>query len=335
MRFRRFAAALSARNREFLRDRTAISWNIILPVMIVIGFAFFFKLDSNEMFKIGVHGEAPAASPGLERFLGTDHIQFIGVEELQQAVTKVQRHQLDMLLDLTQNRYWINADSQRGYILQRLLEGSDDRLKKETVSGKEIRYVDWVAPGVFGMNIMFGSLFGVGYVIVRYRKNGVLKRLKATPLTAFEFLSAQVVSRLWLIVVITILIYAGTDLFIGFRMLGSYLTLLLVLFAGALSMVSLSLIVAARLSSEEAANGLLNLLSLPMLFLSGVWFSLEGSSILAQKLALVLPLTHLVEAARAVMVDGAGLVDIAGNLMALAVMTACYLLIAAYSFRWE
>jgi ABC-type multidrug transport system permease subunit len=335
MRFKRFTAALSARNREFLRDRTAISWNIVLPVMIVIGFAFFFKLDGNEMFKIGVYGERNTASPGIEQFLDTDHIRFITVAELQQAVTKVERHQLDMLLDLTQTRYWINADSQNGYILQRLLEGSDKGLTKETVSGKEIRYVDWVAPGVFGMNIMFGSLFGVGYVIVRYRKNGVLKRLKATPLTAFEFLSAQVVSRLWLIVTITILIYAGTNLFIGFRMLGSYLTLLLVLFAGALSMVSLSLIVAARLSSEEAANGLLNLLSLPMLFLSGVWFSLEGSSILAQKLAFVLPLTHLVEAARAVMVDGAGLIDIAGNLTALAIMTVCYLLIAAYSFRWE
>jgi ABC-type multidrug transport system permease subunit len=335
MRFKRFTAALSARNREFLRDRTAISWNIVLPVMIVIGFAFFFKLDSNEMFKIGAYGETNGISPGMEQFLSTDHIRFIPVDDLQQAVTKVERHQLDMLLDLAQNRYWINADSQNGYILQRLLEGSDNGLKKETVSGQEIRYVDWVAPGVFGMNIMFGSLFGVGYVIVRYRKNGVLKRLKATPLTAFEFLSAQVVSRLWLIVAITILIYAGTDLFIGFRMLGSYLTLLLVLLVGALSMVSLSLIVAARLSSEEAANGLLNLLSLPMLFLSGVWFSLEGSSILAQKLAFVLPLTHLVEAARAVMVDGAGLIDIAGNLVALAIMTVCYLLIAAYSFRWE
>jgi ABC-type multidrug transport system permease subunit len=335
MRLKRFTAALSARNREFLRDRTAISWNIILPVMIVIGFAFFFKLNSNDMFKVGVFGDADTPPPGLQYFLDTEQIQFIPVDEPQQAVIKVERHQLDMLLDLTQNRYWVNQDSQNGYLLQRLLESSSDRLQKQTVSGKEIRYVDWVAPGVFGMNIMFGSLFGVGYVIVRYRKNGVLKRLKATPLTAFEFLSAQVVSRLWLIVAITILIYAGTNLFIGFRMLGSYLTLLLVLFAGALSMVSLSLIVAARLSSEEAANGLLNLLSLPMLFLSGVWFSLEGSSILAQKLASVLPLTHLVEAARAVMIDGAGLFDIAGNLIALAVMTVIYLLIAAYSFRWE
>ncbi len=335
MRFRRFAAALTARNSEFLRDRTAIAWNIVLPVMIVIGFAFFFKLDSHEMFKIGVYGKAETETPGLEYFLSTEHIQFIPVDDLQAAVTKVERHQLDMLLDPTQNHYWVNTESQRGYILERLLVGSDARLKKETVTGKEVRYVDWVAPGVFGMNIMFGSLFGVGYAIVRYRKNGVLKRLKATPLTAFEFLSAQVISRLWLIALITILIYAGTNLFIGFRMLGSYATLLLVLLVGTLSMVSLSLIVAARLSSEEAANGLLNLLAMPMLFLSNVWFSLEGSSVLVQKFALLLPLTHMVAAARAVMIDGAGVVDIAGNLVALAIMTVCYLLIAAYSFRWE
>ncbi len=335
MRFRRFTAALTARNREFLRDRTAIAWNIILPVMIVVGFAFFFNLDSSEMFKVGIYGEADAESPELEHFLDTDHVRFIPVHDLQQAVTRVERHQLDMLLDLTQSRYWVNSESQRGYFLQRLMDNGGDSVRKEIVSGKEIRYVDWVAPGVFGMNIMFGSLFGVGYVIVRYRKNGVLKRLKATPLTAFEFLSAQVTSRLWLIMIITILIYAGTNLFIGFCMNGSYLTLLLVLLIGTLSMVSLSLIVAARLASEEVANGFLNLLSMPMLFLSGVWFSLEGSSTLVQKLALLLPLTHLVNAARSVMIDGAGLIEIAPNLIALGIMTACFLLIAAYSFRWE
>ena len=72
-----------------------------------------------------------------------------------------------------------------------------------------------------GMNVMFSSLFGVGYVIVRYRKNGVLKRLEATPLTPFEFLSAQVVSRLWLIIMVTSLVYAGTDIFVGFRICSS------------------------------------------------------------------------------------------------------------------
>jgi ABC-2 type transport system permease protein len=77
------------------------------------------------------------------------------------------------------------------------------------------------------MNMMFSSLFGVGYIIVRYRKNGALKRLKATPLTAFEFLAAQVISRLWLIMVITVLVFIGTELVVGFTMYGSYLNLAL------------------------------------------------------------------------------------------------------------
>jgi len=332
---RRFFAALSARNREFLRDRTALSWNIALPVLIIMGFAFAFSTDSNDLFKVGLRDATTQTTLQQKRFLATEHIQFIPVDDLQVAITKVERHQLDMLLDLETARYWINETAANGYILERLLRDDNGRLKKQAVSGNAIRYVDWLAPGVFGMNIMFGSLFGVGYSIVRYRKNGVLKRLKATPLTAMEFLSAQVASRLWLIVLVTIAVYAGTDFFVGFRMYGSYLNLMLVLISGSLSMISLGLLIAARMSNEEAANGLLNLISIPMMILSGVWFSLEGSPVLVQKLALLLPLTHFNNAARAIMIDGAGLLDISGNLITLLATSICCLLIAAYTFRWE
>ena len=331
MNLRRFIATLSARNREFLRDRMALSWNILLPIMIVLGFAFAFTSDDQDLFKVGIKGQ-PA---GEMAFLAVEHIRFIPIEDLAGTIPKVERHQLDMLLDLEQRRYWINRTSANGYILERLLTASDSGLSKQTVNGKEIRYVDWLIPGVLGMNVMFSSLFGVGYVIVRYRKNGVLKRLKATPLTPFEFLSAQVVSRLWLIVMVTSLVYAGTDLFVGFRMNGSYLILLLVLALGTLSMISLGLIVAARMANEEAANGLLNMLSWPMMLLSGVWFSLEGSPAIVQQLAQVLPLTHLTEAARAVMIDGAGIWEIRWHLAVLAIMTGIFMAVGARSFRWE
>ena len=195
--------------------------------------------------------------------------------------------------------------------------------------------MDWLIPGVLGMNIMFSSLFGVGYVIVRYRKNGVLKRLKATPLTALEFLSAQVMSRLWLIVTVTSLVYAGTNLLVGFRMYGSYLSLLLVLVIGTFSMICLSLIIAARLSNEETANGLLNMISWPMMMLSGVWFSLEGSPEIIQQSAQIFPLTHMIEAARAIMIDGAGLVDIFPHLLIMLAMSIVFMAIGARSFRWE
>ncbi len=335
MSLKRFLAALIARNREFLRDRTAVSWNIVMPVMIVMGFAFAFTTDSPDLFKVGLFESTKQASPQQKHFLETDHIKFIQISDIPTAVTKVERHQLDMVLDLAQSRYWINDTSSKGYMLERMLGDRNGGLKKQTVSGDAIRYVDWLAPGVFGMNVMFASLFGVGYSIVRYRKNGVLKRLRATPLTALEFLSAQIASRLWLILLVSSLVFSATNFIIGFRMYGSYLDLFLVLLAGTLCLISLGLVIAARMSSEEAANGILNLITIPMMILSGVWFSLEGSAPIVQKLSLLLPLTHFNNAARAIMLDGANLVDVSGNLLTLIGMTVVCMLVAAYSFRWE
>lgn len=334
MGLRRFFAVFSARNLEFIRDRSSLSWNIVLPVLIVFGFAFAFTTGGQTLFKVGVFGQQSQA-PGIEHFLQLKHIQFIPVEEIPVAVTKVERHQLDMLLDSSGGRYWINDQSANGYLLEQLLNGGENRFTKQTVSGEAIRYVDWLIPGVLGMNIMFSSLFGVGYVIVRYRKNGVLKRLKATPLTAFEFLSAQVMSRLWLIVTVTSLVYAGTNLLVGFRMYGSYLSLLLVLVLGTFSMICLSLIIAARLSNEETANGLLNMISWPMMMLSGVWFSLEGSPEFIQQSAQIFPLTHMIDAARAIMIDGAGLLDVLPHLLILLAMSVVFMTIGARNFRWE
>ncbi len=331
MNMRRYFALFSARNREFLRDRTALTWNIVLPVLLVIGFAFALSTDETDLFKVGlINFESSTQHP----FLETEHIQFIPVDE-HDAITKVERHQLDMLFDISNSRYWINEQSTNGYILEKLLQGSASNLKKQAVTGEALRYIDWLIPGILGMNVMFSSLFGVGFVIVRYRKNGVLKRLKATPLTAFEFLAAQITSRLWLIVLVTSCVYLGTDLFVGFHMYGSYLNLLLVLVIGTISMISVGLLVAARMASEEAANGLLNLISWPMMLLSGVWFSLEGSHPFAVAFSKLLPLTHMIDAARAIMIDGANLIDISPQLITLIAISTVFLFISARTFRWE
>jgi ABC-2 type transport system permease protein len=367
---RRFLAVLRARNLEFMRDRSVLAWNLVLPFVIVFGFAFAFSGGPRDSFRVGVHGPIDAASTQLE-FFETRYIRFLPVRDLPQAIQKVERHQLDMVLDLQPGRYryWVNAESPNGYILERVLWASGTHqsarpppgrgapqetqlaeavrtsprdeasaaalFQKQSVEGREIRYVDWLLPGVLAMNIMFSALFGVGYVIVRYRKNGVLKRLKATPLSAFEFLCAQVVSRLWLILVVTTLLYLGTRLVLDVPMYGSYVGLLLVLLLGALCMISLGLIVAARVASEELAGGLLNVFTWPMMFLSGIWFSTEGIHPWLQTLAQGLPLTHAIEAARAIMFDGAGLLAVGPQLAVLAGMTVFFLLVSSMLFRWE
>lgn len=326
----RLLAVFRARNREFFRDRSALAWNVLFPVLIVAGFAFAFSGQRLDLYKVGLLG------PGDNPLAQTDYVDTVVVDDRSVAIRKVGRHQLDLLIEPAASRYWVNETSPRGYMLERVLRGVSDReMVREVVTGEQVRYVDWLLPGVLAMNMMFSALYGVGYVIVRYRKNGVLKRLKATPLSAVEFLVAQVMSRLWVILLVSGGVYVATDLFIGFRMEGSYLGLLLVFALGAMSVISLGLVVAARSASEEFASGLLNLISWPMMFLSGVWFSLEGLHPLVQQLAQLFPLTHLIAAARAIMLDGAGFAAIADELAILAGMTALFLALGARLFRWE
>ncbi|MBD3610003.1 MAG: ABC transporter permease [Gammaproteobacteria bacterium] len=331
LKFRRFLAVLRARNIEFIRDKSSLGWNVLMPVLLIAGMAFAFSEPEREMFKVAVYGEQATSN-----FYQTRYVQFIPVSELEDSISKVERHQVDMLLDTQQQRFWINDSSPNGYLLERLLSASDlDHYQKGTVSGKAIRYVDWLLPGILGMNMMFSALFGVGYVIVRYRKNGMLKRLKATPLTPFEFLSAQVFSRMWLILSISIVVFMGTNLFLDFTMNGSYLSLLLVFALGSMCMISLGLLSASRIASEELAGGILNLLTWPMIFLSGVWFSLEGSPESLQQFALLLPLTHVIDATRAIMLDGAGLLELSDHILVLSLLTVLFLFIGSRYFRWE
>jgi len=336
----RIYAIFLARNREFMRDRGTLAWNLLLPVVMMFGLSFAFSGDGRDQYTVGVLQEAAELDAEQHPFLETRFINFVAISDEKQAFLKVERHQLDLLMQFgNPSRYWINPDSPKGYFAERLLLQSDmaigGGIEKAQITGDAIRYVDWVLPGILGMNMMFSCLFGVGYVVVRYRKNGFLKRLRATPLRPLEFIIAQIASRMSLILVITMFIYTGTHLLLDTRMEGSYLTLLLIAMIGAISLVSLGLMVASRVTSEELAGGLLNMINWPMMLLSGVWFSLEGAGPIMQNIAKIFPLTHILDSARAVMLDGAGLIDIGPNLAALVLMSTVFLGVGAGSFRWN
>jgi len=336
---KRIYAIFRARNLEFVRDRGTLSWNIILPVALMFGLSFIFSSDRAE-YTVGIVQATQEIDSAAHPFLESRYIQFVVVDDLDSGFRRIARHQLDLLVRFDgEPTYWLNPDSPKGYFVEFALLQADEaargNLTKSQIEGDAVRYVDWVLPGILGMNVMFSSLFGVGYVVVRYRKNGFLKRLRATPLRSIEFVIAQVASRLLLILFITSFVYAGTTFFLDTRMDGSYLLLLLVLFAGSVAMISMGLLVAARVTSEELAGGLLNMVTWPMMMLSGVWFSLEAASDWIRQLAAIFPLTHMLGAARAVMLDGAGFVDILPQLSTLLLMSAVFLMFGAFTFRWH
>jgi len=336
----RIYAIFVARNREFVRDRGSLAWNIVMPVIFMFGLALAFSGEGRSQYTVGVLQSAPGIDISRHPFLETRFIEFVAMHDESAAFRKVERHQVDLLVQLDDaRRYWVNPESPQGYFAERLLLQADatvgGHIQKEQISGDPIRYVDWVLPGILGMNMMFSCLFGVGYVVVRYRKNGFLKRLRATPLRPAEFIVAQIASRMMLVLIITGFVYTGTHLILDTRMEGNYLTLLLVALVGGMSMVSLGLLIAARVTSEELAGGLLNLISWPMMMLSGVWFSLEAAGPAVQNLAGVFPLTHILNSARAVMLDGATILDVAPSLIMLTALSLVFLGLGAHFFRWS
>lgn len=356
MVFRQFIAMFKARTMEFVRDRGTFFWNLLFPVVLVLGLAFAFSGQGEAEFKIGVVG----ADDGTLPIMTLEQAQFIpyGDADAAAAMDKLRRHQLDLVVDFGTRRYAVNDQSANGSLLRRLLvaeqatkdsspavtsgtgpdKGSTPGpapFSEMSVSGAPIRYADWLVPGIIGMNMMFSSLFGVGIVIVRYRKNGVLKRFKATPVHPLNFVVAQAASRLVIVLATSVVVYIATDLFLGFRMEGSYLNLFLVSALAILCMISIALALSSRMRSEELASGLLNLVTLPMMALSGVFFSLEGSPPILSKIAAFLPLTRFTEATRAIMLDGAGLGAVLPDLAYLAAMTVLFLVAAAAFFKWE
>jgi ABC-type multidrug transport system permease subunit len=336
---KQFYAMVYARTMEFVRDRGTFFWNLLFPIILVLGFSFAFSGNGNALFKIGEYGKPD----GSLSFLSLEQAQFIRYDpstiegSRDRVLDRLRRHEIDMVIDFDAKAFWFNERGKSTSLLRRLFQAdaSSASYKENRVTGEPLRYVDWLVPGVIGMNIMMSCLFGVGFVIVRYRKNGVLKRLKATPVSAIGFVSAQALSRFIIVLVTSVAVFIGTNIFLHFMMKGSWLNLLILTSLGIVSMIALGLVFAARFKSEELANGLMNLVTLPMLALSGVFFSLEGSPPILRRLADFLPLSHVTQGARDIMLEGAGLAQLAPHFAYLGLFSVVALVISAALFKWE
>lgn len=340
-----------ARNREFFRDRAAFGWNFLFPFLLVAGFALMFGSDRHQSYKIGLFPQPPGTIetndlPLPASVRDTRYLDFIGFTDQASGLDRLQHHKIDLLVAVGRGaedgpyRYWVSDTSPKGYIAERMFrsalmgKAADGRFQRAPIKGHQVDYIDWLFPGILAMNMMFSALYGVGFVVVRYRKNGVLKRLKATPLLPFEYLTAQMLSRLFVLMFSLIIVWAGCTLIFRFQVLGSYFDLLIAFLLGGASLTAMGLVLAARGTSEEFTNGVLNFLSWPMMFLSEVWFSLEGAPEWVRQVAACFPLTHLLSAVRRIMNEGAAITDVAPQLIILTLMTVAFLSVGAALFSW-
>jgi ABC-2 type transport system permease protein len=196
------------------------------------------------------------------------------------------------------------------------------------------RYIDFLIPGLLGMNLMNSGMWGIGFALVEMRQRKLLKRFVATPMRRSDFLLALVSSRLVLMVIEVGLLLGFGVLVFHMRVQGSVLSVVLLGAAGAVTFGGIGLLTACRAQKIESVSGLLNLVMMPMWIFSGVFFSYQKFPAIAQGFIKLLPLTALIDTLRATIIEGASLASQSGRLLVLAVWAAVSFVLALRWFRW-
>jgi ABC-2 type transport system permease protein len=200
--------------------------------------------------------------------------------------------------------------------------------------GRDLGYIDFLVPGMLGLTVMQLGLFSVAFGFVQLKRTGALRRLFATPTSPAYFLGAQVTSRL-LIGLAQVLILLGVGLWFGLQLVGNVVLLLAISVLGSIIFLALGFGIAGWAKNEDQAAPVANLVSLPMTFLSGVFFSRDAMPDFLRTVTDFLPLTYLNDALRRVTNDGVGIGAIGGDLLGMAVWALIAFVIAVRLFRWE
>jgi ABC-2 type transport system permease protein len=321
---RRIFAIFYTRSLEFLRDKATLGWAVIFPVFMLAGFKLAYS-DPKPALTI-MSQEGP-----LFESKGIEWLKYDPVNDL----TRLREFDVDAVYK--NQTVFVNSENPKGDVVFDLIQAkwlTKGPILKEIVKAQRFSYADWLFPGIIGLNLMFGSLFGLGYVIVRYRHSGVLKRFQASPVSAFEFLFGQILSRAVLGLLVSGLIYFLGVYVFGLQSHTNIFSVFLIALVGSFCLMSLSLLVAARVRSEEIAGGLLNLLSWPMMISSGVWFSVERFEGPLRTAVDFIPLTPIVAALRGMTLKGHSVWQYSHEMIYLIVLGVVALLVASLSFIW-
>lgn len=331
------------RLREFVREPEALFWAFVFPVVMSVAMAVAFPNRGTTPVVVGVSGAGDTASarhaltavPGIT-------VKDIAREDEEQAIRE---GQVDLILVPANPPVYrfdpARAESRtaRAIVDDALKRAAGRRdpwtAKDEPMEVPGSRYVDWLLPGIIGMNIMSTGMWGISFSIVQARMRKLLKRLIASPMRRRDYLLAQVLGRLVLLGPEVAVPLAVGALALGVPIRGSLPAIGVVVLAGALAFGGLGLLAASRARTFEAVSGILNMSMLPMWVLSGVFFSASRFPAPLQPLIQALPLTALNDALRAVILEGATVGAVRGELALLLVWAIAPFGLALAIFRWR
>jgi ABC-type multidrug transport system permease subunit len=336
---------IKARVREFMREPGYVFWVFGFPLLMAIGLGLAFRSKAPEPPRIAV---STRVAPDAARALSSSKRVTVETLPLAEAERALARTKVDLLvdqpapdkpivfkLDAAQEKSQL-ARAVTDDILQRAA-GRIDALQvdEQRVSEKGSRYVDFLLPGLIGLNLMGSSMWGIGFNLVLARKRKLLRRFAVTPMQRGHFLLSYFFSRSTFLVLELAVLIAFGHLVFGTEIQGSIAGLLVASTLGAAAFAAIGLLIGARLSSTEVAGGWMNFVQLPMWLLSGSFFTYERFPDWLQLPIRLLPLTAVNDALRRVYNEAASLGAISFELAVLAAWSLLGFAVAMRVFRWQ
>ena len=335
----------SVRFKEFLREPEALFWSFVFPILLAVGLGIAFRNKPADVVHVAIVRDA--TSGAVMRALQADKrlaVHELSVDSAHQALRTgtvalvvvpnveggVEYEFDDTRPDARTARFLVDDAVQRG-------AGRADpvQVSERQVREKGSRYIDFVIPGLIGMNIMGGGIWGLGYSIVESRRRNLLKRLVATPMRKWQYLLSFMLSRISLLVAEIGVLLGFAVAFFDVPVRSSWLQVGAISVLSALAFGGLGLLIAARPRTIEGVSGLMNVVQLPMWVLSGVFFSSENFPRAIQPFIQILPLTATNDALRASMLRGEGLSVVGPELLLLAGWMVVTFVVALKIFRWR
>jgi ABC-type multidrug transport system permease subunit len=334
-----------ARVREAVREPGVLFWVFGFPILLSVGLGLAFRGRGPEPVVVGLL-DGPGAAE-VEHALGAAGIKVERVDEAR-ARTRLRSGKVALVIvpgataeaPLTYRYDPKPAEARLARaavddVLQRAAGRRDPRAVRDApVTERGSRYIDFLIPGLLGMNLMSGSMWGIGWVIVNMRVRKLLKRLLATPMRRRDLLLAQAIARTGSVPLEVGALLVFARLAFDVRVTGSWVALAVMSVAGALAFAGLAILVASRAQNTETVSGLMNLVMMPMFVLSGVFFSAAHFPDVLQPALSLLPLTALNDGLRAIMVDGAGFGAVARPLAILCAWGLASFGVGLRIFRW-
>jgi ABC-2 type transport system permease protein len=342
-----FVQLLIARLKEFYREPEALFWVYGFPLLLAIGLGIAFWDREPEPPQVDVQdGTGSDLAKDIAEQLGKDHLP-AEVHNEADCRRRLRTGKTALYVIPTEDGYTYVYDRARpesqlaryrvdaAIVRWRTTAAIDWKTTPEPVTEKGSRYIDFLIPGLIGLNLMGGGLWGIGFVIVDMRVRKLLKRLVATPMRRSHFLLAMLAARVTLLIPDMLVLLLFGYLVFGVPVRGSRLALTLVILAGSAAFTGIGLLLASRTEKTETISGLINLVMLPMWMVSGTFFPSKRFPDVVQPFVQALPLTHLNDALREVMLEGASLPQVAWRIGILLLWAVVPFAIALKWFRWR